>query len=251
MKFLRLLFVCTLVFALSSCNLKGIDTNIIENKTETEYSTISTQLLEISYTDDSDFANTLNTQFSQSLIERVAAFEEEAQKAFPIIPSGSKSSYTTTQSIKYNNNNFLSIVEEESIFKGGAHGMTVWNAHNIDFKNKRYVYLNDLFEAEGYEDRLNRMIDEVIANHPEKYTELWMKPQIKEEHQYNFYITDTDLVIYFQPYELSYYARGFVEFPLRLSELGGYLKEDYYFLSGNNKVENGEDDGTSSPFLVK
>ena len=48
-----------------------------------------------------------------------------------------------------------------------------------------------------------------------------------EEHQTDFYIQDDDLVIFFQPYDLSYYARGFVEFRLDLEDLSGYMKEGY------------------------
>ena len=39
--------------------------------------------------------------------------------------------------------------------------------------------------------------------------------------------TDEDLVIFFSPYELSYYAKGFIEFPVRMTELNGILKEEY------------------------
>ena len=49
----------------------------------------------------------------------------------------------------------------------------------------------------------------------------------KRQHQTDFYIQDDDLVIFFQPYDLSYYARGFVEFRLDLEDLSGYMKEEY------------------------
>ena len=61
----------------------------------------------------------------------------------------------------------------------------------------------------------------------EEYKDLWAKPEIKQEHQTDFYIQDDDLVIFFQPYDLSYYARGFVEFRLDLEDLSGYMKEEY------------------------
>ena len=44
---------------------------------------------------------------------------------------------------------------------------------------------------------------------------------------FEFYMTDEDLVIFFPPYVLSYYAKGFIEFPLRLTELNGYLNEEF------------------------
>ena len=78
------------------------------------------------------------------------------------------------------------------------------------------------------------MLGELKENKPEEYGELWQKPEIKKNQ--DFYITDDDLVIYYQPYELSYYARGFIEFPIRLIELKGYLKEDYYRIAENGAV---------------
>ena len=74
---------------------------------------------------------------------------------------------------------------------------------------------------------LNRMINEEMEKHSEEYKDLWAKPEIKQEHQTDFYIQDDDLVIFFQPYDLSYYARGFVEFRLDLEDLSGYMKEGY------------------------
>ena len=76
------------------------------------------------------------------------------------------------------------------------------------------------------------MINERMSEHSEEYQELWEKPEIKPEHQTDFYLDGDSLVIFFQPYELSYYARGFVEFPLPLDELAGYMKEEYRRLAG-------------------
>ncbi len=250
MKFTRIFCVCILILSCYACTFNGIDTKIIKNEVQTEYSSLSTELLEISYNKDSEFANTLNTQFSENLSKRLSSFDESAKEHVSIIPSDSKASFTTTLDIKYNDNDFLSVVEEENMFTGGAHGIMVRNSSNIDFGNKKQIYLNDLFETEGYENVLNRMIDELMQKKSEDYTELWKVPRIQAEHQYNFYITDTDLVIYFQPYELSYYARGFIEFPLSLTELRGYLKPQYYFLSGDVENTNGEDTIASSPFYV-
>lgn len=250
MKFARIFCVCVLILSCYACSFGGIGTKIIKNETENEYSYISTELLEIDYKNDTEFANALNSQLSENLLGRINSFDKLANESAPNIPSDSKASFTTTQDIKYNDNDFLSVVEEENMFTGGAHGISARNSYNIDFRNKRQIYLNDLFESEGYENVLNRMIDELIQKRSEDYTELWKKPKIREEHQYNFYITDTHLVIYFQPYDLSYYARGFIEFPLSLEELRGYLKEEYYFLAGDSNNTNGEDITSSSPSFV-
>ena len=52
-------------------------------------------------------------------------------------------------------------------------------------------------------------------------------PLITEDTENNYYITDEDLVIFFPPYTLSYYAKGFIEFNIRLTEIEGMLKDEY------------------------
>ena len=98
---------------------------------------------------------------------------------------------------------------------------------NIDVSGEKEVKIADLFADDGYVSTLNRMINEEMEKHSEEYKDLWAKPEIKQEHQTDFYIQDDDLVIFFQPYDLSYYARGFVEFRLDLEDLSGYMKEGY------------------------
>lgn len=67
----------------------------------------------------------------------------------------------------------------------------------------------------------------MVKENPDKYSELWEKPEITNENENRFYMTDTDLVIFFPPYELSYYAKGFIEFPIPLEEINPILKDHY------------------------
>ena len=74
---------------------------------------------------------------------------------------------------------------------------------------------------------LDRLIEQEVTDHPDEYSDLWEKPQIKESNQRDFYVTQQGLVIFYQPYDLSYYARGFVEFTIDYADISGYLKEEY------------------------
>lgn len=203
--------------------------NIISKEYETEYSQIKTQVPEINIPGAPEFSKELNSRLLQENEEAVSGFDSDAAQNSD---SMQKSIYEIKQEIKYNKNNFISITEEQYTYIGGAHGMTLRKSLNIDTLLNKEILLGDLFAEEGYEQTLNRLIREKREKHPEEYSELWEEPVIKPEHQYDFYITDTDLVIYYQPYALSYYARGFIEFPIRLTELSGYLKEEYYRLIG-------------------
>ena len=67
----------------------------------------------------------------------------------------------------------------------------------------------------------------MIEENPDIYSELWEEPHITADNKNRFYMTDTELVIFFPPYELSYYAKGFVEFKIPLEELYDILDERY------------------------
>ncbi len=233
MRFFRIFASGIVLIMLAGCSMNDIDTKVETNGYQTDYSNVSIESLIISYPKDEKFAVLLNQEAKENLEKRLSGFEEDAKESVDIRPEGAKAEFATKQLVKYAKNDFLSALEEEYTYISGAHGMTVWNAQNIDFRSKKRIYLDDLFADENYETVLNNMINTLIENNPEEYADLWEEAKIQEEHQYNFYITDDDLVIYFLPYELSYYARGFVEFPLRLSELKGYMKEEYYFIAQN------------------
>ena len=76
-------------------------------------------------------------------------------------------------------------------------------------------------------EKLNGIINTMVKENSDKYSELWAKPEITEQNQNRFYIQDDNLVIFFPPYELSYYAKGFIEFPIPLLDLNSILDEDF------------------------
>ena len=215
------------ILLLTACTREA-KISIIPKDYENDYSTVHMQILAVDIPDAPEFSKSLNAALMQEAEDAAAGFDADAGTATGT--NGEKSIFDTTQTIHYNKNNFISTVEEQYTYTGGAHGMTMRKSHNIDTLAQQEITLRDLFSEEGYESTLNRMIREVREKHPENYSDLWEEPIIKPSHQQDFYLTDTDLVIYYQPYALSYYARGFVEFPLRLTELRGYLKEEYYRL---------------------
>lgn len=194
---------------------------------ETDFSKVNAELITIRGTGNSEFEEQLNSAIRSEEDSALVAFDSKAQESEPELRMGNKCVLEITWEEKYNANDFLSIVEESYTYTGGAHGVTARAARNIDFASQKEVRLGDLFAEAGYENTLNRMISEQIAEHPSEYSDLWAKAEIKDAHQSDFYISDGNLVIFFQPYDLSYYARGFVEFRLPLEELRGYMKEEY------------------------
>lgn len=223
---MRRLFIIPAAAVMLAACAAAATTDIVTEEYTTDYSEVSMQILNINIPGAKEFSESFNAARLDEAASAAEGFDAEARDA---AGAGQKSLLTTTQDIKYDKNNFISAVEEQYTYTGGAHGMTMRKSRNIDTSLPAEVTLGDLFAEEGYKETLMRMMRELRESKPDVYGELWAEPVIKPEQ--DFYITDTDLVIYYQPYELSYYARGFVEFPLRLSELRGYLKEDYYRLA--------------------
>ena len=218
------MIIPAVVLILASCSAKtGINTVLKDY--ENDYSEVNVQVLQVSIPDNKEYEQQLNQSFLQESDEFIAGFDKEAKESSSVSRYGAKSVLEITQTVNCNENDFISVTEEAYVYTGGAHGMNVRKTRNIDTLANSEITLADLFSEEGYEETLNRMINEVKEKHPQEYCELWEQPRIKEEQ--DFYLTADDLVIYYQPYELSYYARGFVEFPIRLTGLKGYMKEEY------------------------
>lgn len=212
---------------LCGCASSGVSTKTSVKEYETDFSRVSAQVIEFSGMENAELENSINEQIAQSVESEIVAFDSLAQESRDNVRMGNKSVLEISWTQKYNKNGFISVVEEKEVYTGGAHGSTAWYPKNIDIAAGKEVKLCDLFAEEGYENTLNRLIAEKISEESEKYKDLWAKAEIKNEHQTDFYIQDGKLVIFFRPYDLSYYARGFVEFPLDLEELSGYLKEEY------------------------
>lgn len=228
----KIFCLCFTVIMLASCAAGGVSVNKSENKYETDYSEVTAETVKITGIADAEFEKSINEELQKQVDSELVAFDSLAAENSSNVRMGNRCILNISWDERYNKNSFLSIVEEKYIYTGGAHGTTVRIPKNIDVSGGRIVQLADLFTDDGYITTLNRMINERMSEHSEEYQELWEKPEIKPEHQTDFYLDGDSLVIFFQPYELSYYARGFVEFPLPLDELAGYMKEEYRRLAG-------------------
>ncbi len=128
----------------------------------------------------------------------------------------------------YECNDFIiSTVCEKYVYINGVHGQIWWAARNFDVKNNCYLTLSDLFYDDEYKKILNSKMEQMLTDEPEKYHDLWEIPSVKNGVDDNFYFDGKNLVIFFQPYELSYYAKGVIEFPIETNELRGFIKEEY------------------------
>lgn len=222
-------FLSLLLFAaaLCGCSAKGsADIRLTDSGYTTESAEIHAQGFEVSGIKSSDFAAQINSAIKSDIDGALVSFDTMVQDSLDELRMGNRCILDITQELKYNQNDFLSIVEEHYVYTGGAHGSNMKYPRNYDISGERQIYLSDLFN-EGYKETLNRIITEQVQGNSDKYGELWERPEIQPEHEMNFYIIPERLVILFQPYELSYYAKGYVEFEIPFTEVSGALKEEW------------------------
>lgn len=212
---------------LGSCSSMKAKVNFSEKNYETDISTIELEIPEFKNFPDSDFEEKLNGSYTKA----ISAWVDEFTKKCGQKPSeAEKCQLKLSQEITFDNPYLLSIVGELYTFTKGMHGTTVRIPKNIDVKNCRELKLSDLFSDESYKTAINREINEILENNPDKYSDLWEKPVLSSMHEEYFYFSGDGLVIFFPPYELSYYARGFVDFCIPYSGLSGYYSPDYRFI---------------------
>lgn len=207
---------------LAGCSIGGIKYKESITKEDTEISRIYIEQPSLSGISDEDFQAEINSIYEQ----RTLSWTEDFKGRIPQ-HTNEKSELSSVCDLKFCDNDFISIVTEKNVYMGGAHGNLWRTAENIDLKYKKKLMLEDLFMDKDYIEFLNLRIDELIQENSEKYSDLWQKPQIGKREQENFYIYENNIIIYYQPYDLSYYAKGIIEFPISIESLRGYIKPEY------------------------
>lgn len=217
-------FLCGVLCAviLCGCTLNRIDVDFKTDSSENETVIIHTEIPVVKGMNE-EFCGQINTEYSEYTQSRINSFNENAVNTEG--EREGKARLNITQEVKFNKKKLLSIVGECFEYTSGMTGAMSRIAVNIDTESEKRIYLCDLFNDEEYVDMLNARLEKISDS--DKYSDIWEKPVIGEAQNENFYFADDGLVIYYPPYELSYYARGFVEFTVPYSELYGYLKPEY------------------------
>lgn len=227
-----MVFAVSVMLLICGCSrVSSYTVKTLTDEAETDYSTVHTETLEFGGFQNKEYQSELNEQLLGDVKNITDEFDKTAREAAETLPEGIKAALNITQKVTLNENGILSFITENYTYLGGAHGTTVWIPYTINTgeENPHILELRELFKTEDdYIDTINRLIDKLVEEDPEKYSGLWAEPHINaQDHQNRFYLTDEELVIFFPPYDLSYYAKGFIEFPIHRTELNGLLKEEY------------------------
>ncbi|MDR1531883.1 MAG: DUF3298 domain-containing protein [Clostridiales bacterium] len=133
-------------------------------------------------------------------------------------------------SFQYGDNGTFAVLLDGYDYAGGAHGLETRSSYVIDQAASKLLSLADVFKPDAdYKEILAKemnkirdtdsedweIVNEITANDLDSYD------------GYNFYFSGSELVIYYNPYDIAPYARGLVEFKIPSESLAPYLLEKY------------------------
>ncbi len=194
----------------------------VREKLQTETLTVDAQYPRILGLDP-EIQEAMNAYFrerAKRAVDQGLLSEDQSAKADPVRwPTQVFLNYRVT----YNRGGLLSILFDDYLYTGGAHGGTVREGYIVDIERGKRLGLADMFTpGTDYVSLLSRNIGEQIR--AEGTEPLSPFERIREDQ--DFYVEKEALVIYFQQYELMAYAYGFPEFRIPWGELSEVLSPE-------------------------
>ena len=215
---LKAIAVAVSALLLCACN-SGIDINIEERTYQTGNCETKIKVPEFSCDTAVEFAETVNDIYNKEISVIVDRFITKNSG------SENKTELGADTNIMLNNGRIVSAVFEGEAFSGGAHGEKFRVSKTFDFAEGREITLDSLFADDAWQTVADNKMRELAELGEGEYAQLWEMPSVEKLKSENFYLKNNTLVIFFPPYELSYYRRGYVEFEFKKEDFAGYLSE--------------------------
>ncbi|MEG0295263.1 MAG: WG repeat-containing protein [Clostridium sp.] len=112
---------------------------------------------------------------------------------------------------------------------GAAHGMPTKHTPSIDLVTGKFYTLGDLFMGGVYWlGELNKIIKNMIET-DKQYSYVFEDSFKSIKSDQDFYIDDSNLYIYFSPYDIGPYSAGFITFKIPFSEMQGMINKSGEF----------------------
>lgn len=135
-------------------------------------------------------------------------------------------------SVKYNEQNILSLSFEKYGYTGGAHGIMIKNYEVLDITSKKHLTLEDIF-IEGYQASLEKLLEKKLR----KLNGILADETLRDagflvdkiEVSDNFYVNNDGLGFYYNVYRIAPYAAGPTEIFIPFYDLRTILKPDHPF----------------------
>lgn len=166
----------------------------------------------------SDFVSKLNKTYNKEVSAIIDDFLSKNNSEESTV------SVNADTEVTRNDGRIVSIIFEGEAFDGGAHGEKFRICKTVDLEKEKIISVEELFESEEWKQMINNKM-KILAETDDDYSELWEIPSVELLKSENFYLKNNSIVMYFPPYELSYYRRGYVEFEFKAEEISGYLSD--------------------------
>jgi len=186
-------------------------------KSETDLIKIDLSIPVLENTGDWLYTDVLNTQLRLQHLKQALTISQMAKEDKLALEEMNSArhffqySAFSRHEVKYNKDGILSLVQTFYTYTGGAHGMTLLDAVNLDLVNQKELTLADILpELERQKAVILAEINRQIAIDPSQYFMDYLPVDYLNED--NFYLTEEGLVIFYQLYEIAPYASGIQEF---------------------------------------
>ncbi len=158
-------------------------------------------------------------QFNESYKDITAEFPDE-------IPPYEAS---ITSELSFQCKNMVSVLIDSYVFTGGAHGYGGISFINIETKTGKRIANQDLFKNYSdfaqYVEKVFRSKYEILENESINSTGFFFENE-KFTLPENIGVTNTDVILYYNPYEISSYAEGPIEIKIKKEDVASYFKFD-------------------------
>ncbi len=119
----------------------------------------------------------------------------------------------------------ISIIMDSYVFTGGAHGYGGISYINVDPKTGKRISNKELFkeysEFESYAEKIFRSQNEILDGESINSTGFFFEND-KFALPENIGFTENEIILYYNPYEISSYAEGAVEIKLNKEEVASF-----------------------------
>lgn len=206
------------VLMLCSCN-KGVSVSLAEKSYQATNAEAILNVPEFSFEQAAEFADSVNDELENAVMACLDDFISRAEK------EEKEATLTVDSKIIRNDSRIVSVMCEGFAEDGSAHGERFRITKTFDFGVQKNVTLEELFEGDEWKRIIDTKLKELCTDPNGDYAQLWEQPTVAMLNPDNFYIKEGKLIIYYPPYELSYYRRGFVEFEFSKEQIVGYLSD--------------------------
>lgn len=127
--------------------------------------------------------------------------------------------------IVYQDDHFISYMNEEYVYAGGAHGNTNRSYFVYDLERDKLLTASDLFKPEKCKD-LIALQKQSLEKMSEDMSVFWIE-NLKCDN--NFYLVENGIVLHYDPYEIASYAAGPINIFISFEDINAFLQQPQLF----------------------